>query len=96
MNWDAIGAIGEVLGAVVVVGTLLYLSRQISQQTAAATTENMSSWLSDYNGLILKVLDDGEVTDVVRRGFANFSAMSGHDQMRFHAWMITHDLSKCS
>jgi hypothetical protein len=43
MNWDAIGAIGEVVGAIAVVASLVYLARQISQnsslveQSAAAT-----------------------------------------------------------
>ena len=31
MNWDAIGAIGEILGALAVVGTLLYLALQMKQ-----------------------------------------------------------------
>lgn len=36
MDWDAIGAIGEVVGALAVVATLIYLSRQIrSMQTSA-------------------------------------------------------------
>ena len=29
MNWDAIGAVGEIIGAVAVVVTLVHLSRQI-------------------------------------------------------------------
>ena len=29
MNWDAIGAIGEIVGAAAVVATLVYLSRQV-------------------------------------------------------------------
>ena len=29
MNWDAIGAIGEVLGAVLVAATLIYLVIQV-------------------------------------------------------------------
>jgi hypothetical protein len=33
MNWDAIGAIGEVLGAIAVVVTLIYLGVQIRQNT---------------------------------------------------------------
>ena len=33
MNWDAIGAIGEVLGAVGVIVTLIYLARQIRQNS---------------------------------------------------------------
>lgn len=31
MNWDAIGAIAELVGALAVVLTLAYLARQISQ-----------------------------------------------------------------
>ena len=41
MNWEAVGALGEILGAIVVVGTLLYLSRQIAQQSVAANLELM-------------------------------------------------------
>lgn len=29
MNWDAIGAVGEVLGAVAVIATLAYLAVQV-------------------------------------------------------------------
>jgi hypothetical protein len=38
MNWEAIGAIGEVLGALAVIVTLVYLAVQIRQNTAAALT----------------------------------------------------------
>ena len=33
MNWDAIGAIGEIIGALAVVLTLIYLSRQIKENS---------------------------------------------------------------
>ena len=33
MNWEAIGAIGEVLGAIGVIVSLIYLSIQIRQNT---------------------------------------------------------------
>ena len=36
MNWDAIGAIGEILGAIAVVETLFYLTRQIHDSTNMA------------------------------------------------------------
>ena len=35
MNWDAIGAIGQVLGALLVGITLIYLARQLRQNTSA-------------------------------------------------------------
>ena len=35
MNWDAIGALGEIIGALAVVISVIYLSLQIKQNTAA-------------------------------------------------------------
>ena len=39
MNWEAIGAVGEILGAIAVVATLFYLASQVRQQTAVARAE---------------------------------------------------------
>ncbi len=39
MNWDAIGAIAELLGAVGVIGSLVYLATQI-RQSREQTAEN--------------------------------------------------------
>jgi len=36
MNWEAIGAVGEIFGALAVVATLFYLTRQIHQSTKVA------------------------------------------------------------
>jgi hypothetical protein len=35
MNWEAIGAIGELFGALAVVLTLIYLATQVRQNTLA-------------------------------------------------------------
>ena len=35
MNWEALGAIGEIAGAIGVIATLVYLATQIRQNTAA-------------------------------------------------------------
>ena len=36
MNWEAVGAVGEILGAGTVVATLFYLARQVKHATAVA------------------------------------------------------------
>jgi hypothetical protein len=53
MNWNAIAAIGELAGAVAVVVSLLYLARQINQNTRAMrrtaaheAVEGMLNWFS--------------------------------------------------
>ncbi len=45
MNWDAIGAIGEIIGAVAVVVTLIVLVVQIKQNTSELRASTASSLL---------------------------------------------------
>ena len=40
MNWDAIGAVGEVVGATGVIASLLYLAIQLKQSSAISRTES--------------------------------------------------------
>ena len=49
MNWEAIGALGEVLGAVSVLITLLYLSRQINASNKALDTTGATAMMEGYN-----------------------------------------------
>jgi hypothetical protein len=44
MNWEAIGAIGEIVGAVAVVATLIYLANQI--RVAGTAAESAGSYAS--------------------------------------------------
>lgn len=51
MNWDALGAIGELIGAVAVVSTLIYLAIQIRQNTRHVQAQmGHDGWISsaDY------------------------------------------------
>ena len=52
MNWDAIGAIGEVVGAIAVVLTLLYLARETAKNSKsidATSSRSISLQLSEFN-----------------------------------------------
>ena len=46
MNWDAIGAIAELLGAVGVIASLVYLARQIgeSREQMSQNTRAVRGW----------------------------------------------------
>ena len=44
MNWDAIGAVGEVGGAIGVVVTLIYLAGQLRQNTNALRSASYEHW----------------------------------------------------
>ncbi len=68
MNWDAIAAVGEILGAIAVVISLLYLAVQIRQNSRAmkgASTHGITQtiqselrWSFDYGEAFLKMIND--------------------------------------
>jgi len=56
MNWEAIGAIGEILGAVAVIATLLYLAKQLSHavdSSSSAATDRVIRGFDEINRMIV-------------------------------------------
>lgn len=55
MNWEAIGAVGEILGAVAVIATLMYLARQLNQSMASshsAATDRIIRTFDEINRML--------------------------------------------
>ena len=88
MNWDAIGAIGEILGAFAVVATLIYLTVQLRQNSLQLRLGSSQTAASNYSGRVIDVLSDPESLSVFRKGLQSFSALTHDEQARFHATML--------
>jgi hypothetical protein len=76
LNWDAIGAVGEVIGAGGVIASLLYLSVQIRRSDHTARAESLSSVLDgwrDRSGLHLFI--NNEVPDLFAKGLTDFEML---------------------
>jgi len=93
MNWEAVGAIGEIVGAFGVIVTLGYLAIQIRQNTKAsraATVQNMTDkwvqinlFLSEHSPKVDR-LADPELDPIQRqRAVAFYRAL-------FHQWSNNH------
>ena len=57
MNWDAIGAVGESLGAIAVLITLFYLAVQIRQNTAQQKREELVAIQHGQNAVVAQIQD---------------------------------------
>ncbi len=68
MNWDAISAIAEVLGAVAVVASLVYVGRQVAQNTAMMRVAASSETLERDHGLVLPLIESEEMTEIWLKG----------------------------
>lgn len=47
MDWEAVGGVSELIGAVAVVISLLYLAKQIKQNTESTEAAGFQAWQSD-------------------------------------------------
>ncbi len=65
MNWDAAGAIGEILGAIVVFATLLYLAQQVRQSVNLARSSQNMSLLDAYGDFNTQIACNPDVADLM-------------------------------
>jgi hypothetical protein len=93
MNWDAIGAIAESLGAVGVIASLVYLAGQIRQsreQMRAATAQQLQAQVSST---AQEPVRNAELARLVRRGNENVDQLDEDERFRFtfYLWGILTD-----
>jgi hypothetical protein len=66
MNWEAIGAVGEIVGAIAVIATLAYLAIQVRQNTNSvqgAAELEASKQFTDWHSRITNSLELRTVWD---------------------------------
>ena len=68
MNWDAIGAISEILAAIAVVVTLIYLAKQIRQNSQAVEISALRDTTEQWNRWSEVLATSPELADIVTRG----------------------------
>jgi hypothetical protein len=67
MDWNAVGALGEVLGAIAVVFTLAYLAKQVRQSNRIAKADAFRSARIRYAGLADSWANDEEWSELFIR-----------------------------
>ena len=93
MNWDAIGAIAELLGAIGVIASLIYLATQIrqsreqmGQNTRALRSGTFLEFQNQFTSTMQPVALDPELARFVERGLAN--QLPEEDAFRFGVWLM--------
>ncbi len=87
MNWEAIGAIGEILAAIAVVVTLLYLAKQIRQNSQAVEISALRDTTEQWNRWSEVLATSPELADVVARGNKSYKQLSESEAMQYGAYV---------
>ena len=87
MNWDAIGAIGEIVGALAVVATLAYLAQQIRNQNRANETAAFDGIADAFNQINLMLAADKELHRIFTTGLSEPAELDDDEAGRF-SWLF--------
>ncbi len=102
MNWEAVSAIAEVTGLIIVVASLIYIGAQSRQANIHATANAEVAWLDALNQIINGWVSDERTTSAIRNGFGSFNTLSKSDRAIFQArigsivnhWILAKQLSQ--
>jgi hypothetical protein len=89
VDWNAIGAVGEILGAVAVVITLLYLSKQIQQYSRSVQVAALRDTTSQWNHWSELLAMSPDLAEIVARGNHSFKSLAEADALRYGAFIQT-------
>ena len=84
MNWDAIGATGELLGSVILIASVFYLSLQIRSSANQANASSERSVQQDFIDIQDSFLVDERTLRTMRKGFSSFTDLSDQEKTFFH------------
>ena len=83
MNWEALGAIGEVVGAIAVIMTLGYLALQIRQNTASVRTSTQQQLATVFSTLNMTMGSNPDAARVYLQGLHNPDELDDDEIARF-------------
>lgn len=84
MNWDAIGAVGEIIGALAVVTSLVYLGVQIRIQNRESRMASVHDVLEGFRTEI-SAFRSAELAELLSKGTKDFEALSETEKIQFVA-----------
>lgn len=83
MNWEAIGALSEMIGATAVVVTIAYLAFQLRHQALAVRSASYQATTDALNQINLTIATDPELLRVVSSKPASLNVLSLEDRYRY-------------
>ena len=83
MNWDAIGAVGEILSALAVVGSLIYVGRQFRHSSTHSLHSLYQQTVSNFSA-------NPANADLMFRGNSDPGQLTRAEQ--YHYAILLHDL----
>ena len=92
MSWDAIGAVGEVLGALAVVFSLIYLASQIRTNNKAIKQSMAQEQTRGLDAIIALLAPNPELVDIWNRGNADPESLNATELTQYNL-VLMHNIT---
>jgi hypothetical protein len=83
-----LSTLSQIIGAIAVVVSLLYLSRQVRQNTHAVRSANATTLQVEFRGLARTLYSNPETSAILLNGMAGKASASPSEQLAAHAWFF--------
>ena len=84
MNWEAIGSVAEVIGAVAVVLSQIYVAALIKQTTEASRAQSINQINSQYGALMSQIATNADLAEIYRKA-TNGEELEPEESVRYTA-----------
>ena len=86
MNWEMLSAIGQVVAAIGVIPSLIYLAVQIREQNKERRRAGINILTAQWNELVKSAQESREFTVLFLQGVRCFHDLDGPDKLSFSAF----------
>jgi len=87
MDWEAIGAVGEIVGATAVVVTLLFIAREVRQNSRALGVTALRDTTAQWNHWSEMMATSPDLAEIVTRGNLDIESLSPGESLRYGAYV---------
>jgi hypothetical protein len=87
MNWDAIGAVGEIVGAIAVVVTLIYVSKEIRQGARSVAIGALRDTTAQWNQWSEMLAGSPDLAAIVTKGNSAYESLTDAESLRYGAYI---------
>lgn len=82
MNWEAIGAVGEIGGAIAVIATLIYVATQVKGSARAARSAAVTDATTAMQAFYQELGSNPQTSELFLEGLTNPESLSRNDQFQ--------------
>ena len=87
MSWDAAGTIAEIVAAIGVIFSLLYLARQIRGSSNTENSRAFESAINSFHQATGNLLDAGNLA-IFMKGLSDYESLNDGETMQFHVLAV--------